>query len=66
MTDTYDLHNLRRRAQQPKRCPKHPTAPSRLFIINEPGRRQKSRWLCIECAGVLVDWHGATLKGVKS
>lgn len=52
-----------RAQQKPKRCPKHPDAPSRYFVIFEPGRKPKSRWLCIECASVLVHIHGATLRG---
>lgn len=54
-------------ARQPeRRCWKHPEAPSRLFMVAQPGRKTKRLWLCVECAAVLVDWHGATLKGVKA
>lgn len=65
-----DLRQARRQAQPMHRCKKHPTSPSRLFIVAQPGRATKPQWLCVECASILVDWHGATLtsahKGVKS
>lgn len=55
-----------RAKQKPHHCPKHPDAPSRLFDIYEPGRKVKARFLCIECASVLVHVHHATLKGRES
>ncbi len=56
-----DLRTARRQAQPLHRCKKHPKSPSRLFIVAQPGRVTKPQWLCVECASILVDWHGATL-----
>jgi hypothetical protein len=61
-----DLRRARRLAQPKHRCKKHPTAPSRLFMVAQPERKTKALWLCVECAAVLVEWHGATLTGAKT
>jgi len=60
-----DLWDMRAALRDPHRCPKHPDRESREFRIREPGRRSKRRYLCIECAAVLVRWHRATLEAVK-
>ena len=56
------LRAAMRSRQKPQRCKKHPEAASRLFAVQEPGRRVRHVWLCVECASVLVGIHNATLR----
>jgi hypothetical protein len=63
--DFWDRRAAYRRRVYPKGCPKHPRRPSQQFLIQEPGRKPKRRYLCVECAYILTAWHGATLEGVK-
>ena len=57
--------SLRSPGPKPQPCGPHPSREARRFRIAEPGRKPKVRWLCIECAAVLVDHHGVTLTGVN-